>query len=1220
VTSDSSDRAPPRTLLALRLGVAGLALAAAAGGAAFLRAQSASFLHQAEREVDAVAELQSSQVEAWRQARLDEAAMVHHAVTLVAPLANPSAPGAMEAAGAMLREIQAQGYSAASLVDPAGLTVAGDAAGAEAGPAVRRLVASALETGRPAWSELAFEGDSLALRLAVPLRPRGSDRQPVGVLLLTVDPRRHLFPILESWPTQRRTAEVLLVRRDGDEVVFLSGLRRRDAARTAERRPLSAAELPAVKAVSGALGPGSGTDYRGAEVIYAARPVEGSTWFVVAKIEEQEVLSPVRSLAWLWLAVGLALVGGALLVTVQWWQLRSAGLERARRSAETERDALAARFHGFAEAANDLVLLIDEAGHILEANGRAAEAYGYTREALCRLTVVDLRAPGTEGAAATQMAQVASQGGLRFETSHRRRDGSTFAVEVSSRVLEVGGRRLFQSIVRDVSERRAIEAALRVSEENLSITLDSIGDAVIATDAAARVTRMNPVAERLTGWTLADARGRELLEVFHIVNEASRARVESPADRVLREGVVAGLANHTLLISRDGREVPIADSGAPIRARDGAIIGVVLVFRDVTEQHAAERASAYQQAVLATVQDAIVGLDAGHRVTSWSGAAQRVYGYTDHEALGQPFDELVRPERAPGAEPAGTPPQAPLDQPRRARHRRKDGTLITVESVVGALRDPEGRVLGHVGAHRDVSARVRAEEAASQSEAKFRTAFHQAGFGVLLVARDGRIVDHNQAMRDLLGFTGEELSALRVQELNQAADAERSRRFLDGLFAGELDGYTDERQYRRKDGATLDVLLRVSPVPDPAGGVAHALGIVEDITARRLMERKLLSTERMASMGMLAAGVAHEINNPLSFVLANLGYALESARSGRGSSAEVARALEEAIEGANRVRSIVRDVKTFSREHAEDGGPCDLAQVLQATANVAQNEIRHRARLVLDVAALPPIAGSAHRIGQVLLNLLLNAAQAIPPGRAGENEIRVSASVDGPLVAVEVRDTGSGIAPEVRDRLFQPFATTKPDGQGTGLGLFISRELVRSLGGEIEVQSQPGAGTAFTVRLPWAKPARDVAPASAPAGPRRSARARILVVDDDPLVARALQRLLASRHEVLVETSASAALARAAGDSRFDLVFCDLMMPDMTGMELHGVLRERHPELAARIIFMTGGAFTPEARQFLEQVPNPKVEKPFEHEAVLALVEACHQRFLGSKEVPQVSG
>jgi len=155
------------------------------------------------------------------------------------------------------------------------------------------------------------------------------------------------------------------------------------------------------------------------------------------------------------------------------------------------------------------------------------------------------------------------------------------------------------------------------------------------------------------------------------------------------------------------------------------------------------------------------------------------------------------------------------------------------------------------------------------------------------------------------------------------------------------------------------------------------------------------------------------------------------------------------------------------------------------------------------------------------------------------------------------------------------------------------------------VSSRLGVGTAFTVCLPWAQPAQALAPAATPATLVASARARILIVDDDPLVARALQRMLASRHEVMVETSASAALARAARDSRFDLVFCDLMMPDMTGMELYGVLRERQPALAERLIFMTGGAFTPEARLFLEQVPNPKVEKPFERDAVLSLVDTA---------------
>jgi nitrogen-specific signal transduction histidine kinase/CheY-like chemotaxis protein len=398
------------------------------------------------------------------------------------------------------------------------------------------------------------------------------------------------------------------------------------------------------------------------------------------------------------------------------------------------------------------------------------------------------------------------------------------------------------------------------------------------------------------------------------------------------------------------------------------------------------------------------------------------------------------------------------------------------------------------------------------------------------------------------------------------------------------------------------VVLRASALRDDGGSFRFALAVVEDVTEKKRLEAQLMLADRMASVGTLAAGVAHEINNPLAFILANLEFALAELR-GTSVDADIPRALSEARDGGLRVREIVRDLKAFSRADAEEREAVDLRRVLQSALGLAQNEIRHRARLEVEVGDVPKVVGSEHRLGQVLLNLLINAAQSIPEGHANDHVVRaVTATAPDGRASVTVSDTGSGIPAEVLPRIFDPFFTTKPVGVGTGLGLSICHGIVSGLGGEILVESTPGKGSRFTVLLPRAPDdARPASPEPArPAAPPR--RGRILIVDDEALVGRAVTRILSQQHEVVARTSARAALDDVAAGQTFDLVLCDLMMPDMTGMELHARLREVAPALADRTVFLTGGAFTPTAREFLARVRNARIEKPFEPDQLRALV------------------
>jgi CheY-like chemotaxis protein len=296
------------------------------------------------------------------------------------------------------------------------------------------------------------------------------------------------------------------------------------------------------------------------------------------------------------------------------------------------------------------------------------------------------------------------------------------------------------------------------------------------------------------------------------------------------------------------------------------------------------------------------------------------------------------------------------------------------------------------------------------------------------------------------------------------------------------------------------------------------------------------------------------------------------------------------------MRDIALDLRCLSRNDEKACGPVDLPRVLDFAARLARHELRCRARLVKDYQAVPCVRADESRLGQLFLNLIVNAAQAIPVGHAAENEVRIVARHDDDgWVVVEVRDTGCGMAPELQERLFTPFVTTKPPGVGTGLGLGICQRIVASLGGAIVVESEPGRGSVFRVRLPAAPNEY-----AADAPPHR--RGAVLVVDDEPLLCRYLRRLLAPDHDVTVATSAADAVERVARGERFDVILCDLCMPRMSGMELHAAVQELAPELARRMVFLTGAACAPTARAFLDAVPNARIEKPFEPATLRAVL------------------
>jgi PAS domain S-box-containing protein len=504
--------------------------------------------------------------------------------------------------------------------------------------------------------------------------------------------------------------------------------------------------------------------------------------------------------------------------------------------------------------------------------------------------------------------------------------------------------------------------------------------------------------------------------------------------------------------------------------------------------------------------------------------------------------------------------------------------------------------------------RRKAVEALRESELKYRRIVETAHEGIWMIDASSRTTYANRRMAEMLGSTPEALVGTSLFDFMLDEWKEAARAKLEHKNPTLLDQL--DVQFRRLDGSEFWGRLSTNPIRDDEGKDIGALAMVTDVTEQKKLQEQLMVSDRMASIGTLAAGVAHEINNPLAAVLANLQLGVNDIEEmlPRNGAANELRAVHEglldALDAAERVRSIVRDLKVLSRSQDEKSSPVDVESVVESSLRMVGIEIRHRAKLVKDFRPLPLVLANESRLGQVILNLLVNAAQAIDEGHIDTNEIRVATNTDAQgRVVIEIRDTGAGMPPEVLRRLFTPFFTTKPVGVGTGLGLSICHRIISSLGGEITVESTLGKGTTFRVFLPPGPAGSKAVPSLVTMTEPPSHRGRILVIDDEPWILSTLRRVLAQDHDVTGTTSALDAIRRIAAGERFDVILCDLVMPHVTGMDFYAELLYLDAEQARRVVFLTGGAFSPRARSFLDEVPNLRLEKPFDQAELKRLVK-----------------
>jgi len=768
---------------------------------------------------------------------------------------------------------------------------------------------------------------------------------------------------------------------------------------------------------------------------------------------------------------------------------------------------------------------------------------------------------------------------------------------------------------REIAERIRAQRAENQQRELLQVTLSSIGDAVIATDTAARITFMNPIAAQLTGWDAQQARGRLLGEVFHIINEQTRQPVETPCDVVLREGRIVGLANHTVLVAKDGLEIPIDDSAAPIRDVEGQVFGVVLVFRDATEQRAHVEAQERLAAIVENSQDAIISQDLTGQVRSWNKGAQDLFGYTPEEVIGSPIEVIVPAELREDHRQSMQRLRSgePVEYADTVRV-RKDGTRLEVSSRISPIRDASGEVIGASKISHDVSERKRSE--------RVLQLFSDAGTVLSALADEASMIDRLARLSVPLFADWCIVTMLdeqgRIKSVAQAHADPQKQAVLDELQArypldwhsasigvsvlqsGQPELVSDVPESLlaaiARDASHRALIDRLAPrsmltVPivirgrtvgtmqfvaaesgrrfvwdDIAVGVEFARRAAQAIENSRLYE-ELKEAQRQKDDFL--AMLAHELRNPLAAIQ----YANHIATVTGGAPPEATETIDRQVKNLSRLIDDLLDVSRITRDkihlkkEAVDGG----LVARRAVASIRPVVEGRKHAIAIDVSADPmPLVADATRLEQILVNLLNNAAKYTPEG--GRIELRAFPN-DGHAV-FQIKDNGIGIPTESLPHVFELFTQVdksldRSQG-GLGIGLTVVRRLAEMHGGSVMADSAGlGHGSEFTVRIPLSDEIPGEGAASQP-GLRASRPRRILVVDDNVDTAQSLATLLKlAGHEVQLAHDGQAALA-AAHASHPAVIVLDIGLPGMDGYTVAKALRADGGFDGLRLVAVSG--------------------------------------------------
>ena len=1111
--------------------------------------------------------------------------------------------------------------------------------------------------------------------------PVARGKRVIGAILFHIDPGKFLFPLIQNWPTASPSAETLLIERHGNNAVFLNELRHLKNSALTLNIPMERTNLLAAMAINGQLGLVEGVDYRDIPVVGVIHQLPGTPWFMISKIDKREIYAPVNRLAmWIW-ALSCALFFIGLCVVAFWWREQKQQYRNLQRQHEMELEhrTLAVHLEYIGKYANDIIMLLDDQGGIIQANDRAVQAFGYTLDELLKLNIRDLRPPETRSEADDILAQMGEQ--ALFESDLQRKDGTTLAVEVNLRAFEIEGRKFYQGIGRDITARKQAEDGLRQYREHLEemvmvrtqelqneinerkLTesmlqkyadqleasssdllfveertkqiLETLSDGLYGVDDEGRITFINPAACDMLGYEQEQLLGKHSHTLFHHSRPDGTAYPveECPVHASCAAGTVVR-ADNEVYWHNDGHAIPVEYTVAPIRKGDW-VVGAVVSFHDISARKAAEaRLRASEQrflTLLDSAPDAMVVTKETGAITMANRKAESLFGYQREEIIGQAI-ELLMPERFRGghagkfADYVESNNASNVLQGRELWGVTRDGREFPLEIDLVSIATEDGVLVSCV--IRDISERKQAEqslrsakeaaedalqklEVSTQSQRVLTRAIEQSPVVNIITDVNGRIQYVNPKFEEMTGYSADEVMGKTPRILNAGV---QPKDFFAKLWATITSGreWHGEICNRKKNGELYWEYTSISPVRNEKGVITQFIATKEDITYKKAAADLLLHAKEEADAASRAksdflANMSHEIRTPLNAII---GMAYLAIRSEAVS--KIRDYLGKIHYSGNHLLGVINDILDLSKIEA---GKLEIEESVFKTRRLLENittmigdaAVAKNLELVLDIEPVIPdrLRGDFLRLGQVLVNYSNNAIKFTERGKIIIRMKKLDETESDIGLRFEVEDTGIGLTPEQKDKLFQSFqqadSSTSRKFGGTGLGLAISKQLAGMMGGEVGVESAPGKGSTFwfTARLGKVQDGEEEKEwshaylAGGNSGLEAINGASILLAEDNTYNQEVAKDMLSQAGAIVTVAGNGKEALECLRKAHFDCVLMDMQMPEMDGLEATRQIRADPALAELRVIALTANIMQTDREKCSAAGMNDFITKPF---------------------------
>jgi len=1035
------------------------------------------------KDLNAIAAMKTGQIVSWRESQQRRGEALSSASLL--PLAfeqwmhqgAPAGQSRQKIAQVVSGLQQVYGYQAVSLVDRQGAVRLATNGRAALDQEDVDLVRQAMKEGKAILSDIHINsGDGkVGIDLAAPLIVEEGSRRVVGAAILQIDPASFLYPLIRVWPIQSLTAETLLVRQEGENLLFLNELRHRQGEGLTLRLPVDTPDLPPGMFLRGKLDPLNSVDYRGVPVVAAVAKVPGTSWLMVAKVDKDEVFAPVAKLKQWSTAVGLVFLVGCGILFFVWLhgnQTRYRHL-KAQRDAAIHNGLLLKHFEYLTQYANDMILVANENGEIIEANERAVSAYGYTRDELLGMPVWNLR-PASDDLSVfhEQIVRFRESGGLTFETTNCRKDGSIFPVEISARVIEMAGVKYLQGIIRDISERKRAEEELLRQKIFFRQVIDADPNLIFVKDAAGRMLLANQAMAALYGTTPDDMLGEQYL--------ASLKRRDSQAELYLEmDREVIGNRQPVAFVHPSpvgGEEHWFLTNKMPMVLPDGTV-NVLCISTDITERKRAEdELRRYAERIEDLYNNAPCGyhsLDKNGVVVQINDTELRWLGYTRDEVVGNmKWADLVTPsslvtfqKNFPQFKKQGVVHDLEFEI------LRKDGTTMVGLINATAIYDTGGDYQMSRTTVFDITERRLAQQSLRESEARFRAMADNAPIIIWMAdAQGGQTYTgcgfFNQGWHEFTGLARSQ--GRNWLELVHPGDRARCLNVYQDAFR-LAEPFKHEYRLMRHDGEYRWMQDNGVPRFTEDGNFLGFIGTGIDITEQKNAEVMRSEVERVGRLNIaveMASGLAHELSQPLAAANNYLTGCLHRMRDADWDKEKLRMAVELTHKQIDRAGNIINHLKNLIRKQGHERLMTDINGLISDTVDFLEHEIKLGGILVfMTLSPLPLVLVNKVEIEQLLINLFKNAVEAMHGVPGPELHITTTNLRDAGQILVTVGDNGRGISAAELATIFNPFHTSKED--GLGLGLAICRSLVENHGGRIWADAQREFGAEFNFTLPY---------------------------------------------------------------------------------------------------------------------------------------------------------